>query len=136
MQYPWLTSIIFIINSSRTKKRFIRLRMYINAHNKKKLSCTQQNKMENMYPWKTIFKYTMTLKILTINIIINGNIVPCIVKASLNINMRDTSRERMLSDHKSAVFHHPRSTRLVYGTYPEKKPQEKRYFVGFKNPSM
>lgn len=32
------------------KKRYIRLRMYINAHNKKKLSCTQQNKMENMYP--------------------------------------------------------------------------------------
>lgn len=67
----------------------------------------------------------MTLKILTINIIINGNIVPCIVKASLNINMRDTSRERMLSDHKSAVFHHPRSTRLVYGTYPGKTPQKK-----------
>lgn len=83
MQYPWLTSIICIINSSRTKKkRYIRLRMYINAHNKKKLSCTQQNKMENMYPWKTIFKYTMTLKILTINININGNTVPCIVKAS------------------------------------------------------
>lgn len=124
MQYPWLTSIICIINSSRTKKRYIRLRMYINAHNKKNLSCTQQNKMENMYPWKTIFKYTMTLKILTINININGNTVPCIVKASLNINMRDTSRERMLSDHKSAVFHHPRSTRLVYGTYPEKTPRK------------
>lgn len=78
----------------------------------------------------------MTLKILTINIIINGNIVPCIVKASLNINMRDTSRERMLSDHKSAVFHHPRSTRLVYGTYPEKKkPRKTGYFLGFKNPS-
>lgn len=74
---------------------------------------------------KNDFKYTMTLKILTINININGNTVPCIVKASLNINMRDTSRERMLSDHKSAVFHHPRSTRLVYGTYPGKKTQKK-----------
>lgn len=87
---------------------------------------------------KNDFKYTMTLKILTINININGNTVPCIVKASLNINMRDTSRERMLSDHKSAVFHHPRSTRLVYGTYPGKKPQKKKHvnFLGFKNLSM
>lgn len=76
----------------------------------------------------------MTLKILTINININGNILPCIVTASLYLNMRDTSRERMLSDHKSAVFHHPHSTRPVFGTYPEEKNKGKYVIFKFQKP--
>lgn len=128
MQYPWLTSIICIINSSRTKKIYIYVKECTKTHITKFIvySTIQNGKYVSM---KNDFKYTMTLKILTINININGNTVPCIVKASLNINMRDTSRERMLSDHKSAVFHHPRSTRLVYGTYPGKKTRKKTTLI-------
>lgn len=63
----------------------------------------------------------MILKILIINIIINGNIVFCIVKVLLNINMRDMFREWMLLDYKLVVFCYFYLIRFVYGIYFEKK---------------
>lgn len=77
--------------------------------------------MENMYLWKMIFKYMMILKILIINININGNIVFCIVKVLLNINMRDMFREWMLLDYKLVVFYYFCLIRFVYGIYFGKK---------------
>lgn len=62
----------------------------------------------------------MILKILIINIIINGNIVFCIVKVLLNINMRDMFREWMLLDYKLVVFCYFYLIRFVYGIYFEK----------------